>query len=100
MKSPAKKGIDVVVVINEKKDVVCAITTEDGPREEIERFLDIAIDVVSRAWVFDWLKKKCDTCGRRVNDKVIVAVKDFMGDNEEVVKVTCGRCFNVDAVCK
>ncbi|MEM1903412.1 MAG: hypothetical protein QXW44_07020 [Pyrobaculum sp.] len=100
MKSPAKKGIDVVVVINEKKDVVCAITKEDGPREEIERLLDIAIDVVSRAWVFDWLKKKCDTCGRRVHDKVVVAVKDFMGDNEEVVKVTCGRCVNIDAVCK
>ncbi|MEM0479049.1 MAG: hypothetical protein QXS16_01865 [Pyrobaculum sp.] len=100
MKSPAKKGIDVIVVINERKDVVCAITPEGGPREEIERFLDIAIDVVLRAWVFGWLKKKCDTCGRRINDNAVVAVKDFMGDNERVVRVTCGRCINVDAVCK
>lgn len=97
---PAKKGRDVIVIINEKKGLVCAITPEEGPREEIERFLEIAQDVVLRAWVYGWLKKTCDNCGRRISDKVVVAVKDFMGDNEEVLGVTCGRCVDVDAVCK
>ena len=93
---PAKKGIDVIVIINEKKGLVCAITPEDSPREVLE----IAQDVVLRAWVYGWLKKTCDTCGRRISDKVVVAIKDFMGDNEEVIGVTCGRCVDVDAVCK
>lgn len=97
---PAKKGRDVIVIINEKKGLVCAITPEEGPREEIERFLEIAQDVVLRAWVYGWLRKKCDNCGRRISDKVVVAIKDFMGDNEEVLGVTCGRCVDVDAVCK
>ena len=98
--SDAKKGRDVIVIINEKKGLVCAITPEEGPREEIERFLEIAQNVVLRAWVYGWLKKTCDECGRRINGDVVVAVKDFMGDNEEVLGVTCGRCVDINAVCK
>ncbi|QJF12422.1 hypothetical protein QIT50_gp10 [Pyrobaculum spherical virus 2] len=98
--SPTKRGRDVIVIINEKKGLVCAITPEEGPREEIKRFLEIAQDVVLRAWVYGWLKKNCDSCGRRINGAVAVAVKDFMGDNEKVIGVKCGRCVDVDAVCK
>lgn len=98
--SPAKKGRDVIVIIREKKGIVCAITPEDGPRDEIERFLDIAQDVVLRAWVYGWIKRKCDTCGRPINSDVVIAVRQFMSDDEEVIGVTCGRCVDIDAVCK